>query len=264
MRNQWTMVASVLLLLWMLSLTLRQQQISPGWWERSQKLRQRVRHTCTSFNVSSEVTQRHLRNIYVDDTRGVLYCSVHKVASSTWKRVWLKMTSSTAAVSNTTTRHPLRRVVSAYRDKLYAPSDMEDMDISAHIKKTLTQKFGTSSTHTKDDVVSFADYIRLITHQEDDEDISWDGHWRPIHQMCNPCGIDYDFIGKFENLHEDMNHVLQWLGVDKIVRELPVPMKNTGADHLASFYLKNLSSSLRKSFLAHYFLDYLSFEYEFI
>nr|XP_053642954.1 carbohydrate sulfotransferase 11-like [Cherax quadricarinatus] len=161
-------------------------------------------------------------------------------------------------------RHPLRRVVSAYRDKLYAPSDMEDMDISAHIKKTLTQKFGTSSTHTKDDVVSFADYIRLITHQEDDEDISWDGHWRPIHQMCNPCGIDYDFIGKFENLHEDMNHVLQWLGVDKIVRELPVPMKNTGADHLASFYLKNLSSSLRKSFLAHYFLDYLSFEYEFI
>ena len=36
-----------------------------------------------------------------------------------------------------------------------------------------------------------------------------DPHWLPIHLIAKPCVIPYNFIGKFETLHEDMEHVLK-------------------------------------------------------
>ena len=33
-------------------------------------------------------------------------------------------------------------------------------------------------------------------------------HWQPQHIFCNPCYIEFDFIGRFENLKEDVKHVL--------------------------------------------------------
>ncbi|XP_045604931.1 carbohydrate sulfotransferase 11 [Procambarus clarkii] len=290
-----------LLILVALSLTLSQLQAPPGGArERSDRTRRQVRRVCKSLNVSTKVTQDHLRNILVDDARGILYCSAHKVASSSWKRSWLQLTSSTfnasrlATISRHTThlltqqfmlvqprfedvwpdmlasyrkflfvREPLHRVVSAYRDKLEHPTDMEDLEISPYIKKLISEKFGTLPTQVEEGV-SFSDFVKLINHQKEEESIPWDSHWRPIHQMCNPCGIDYDFIGKVESLHEDSTYVLKWLGVEKIVEKFPVHSRSTEADRLAIHYLQGLDYSLRKEFLDHYLLDYLSFEYDLV
>jgi len=38
-----------------------------------------------------------------------------------------------------------------------------------------------------------------------------DKHWRPQHTICGNCYIKYDFIGRFENLNEDAEHVLSKL-----------------------------------------------------
>lgn len=84
-----------------------------------------------------------------------------------------------------------------------------------------------------------------------------------IPQLCNPCGIEYDFIGKFENLPDDADYVLRWLGVEDLVGNFPTTQKSKAEADVAFQYLKELSSSIKMSFLAKYRLDFLSFHYEF-
>ena len=36
-----------------------------------------------------------------------------------------------------------------------------------------------------------------------------DHHWRPQYNLCQPCHINYDFIGHYETLHQDAEHVLR-------------------------------------------------------
>jgi len=36
-----------------------------------------------------------------------------------------------------------------------------------------------------------------------------DHHWRPQYNLCRPCHIKYDFIGHYETLHQDAEHVLR-------------------------------------------------------
>jgi len=38
-----------------------------------------------------------------------------------------------------------------------------------------------------------------------------DNHWRPQHQLCNPCYVKFEFIGRYENLRRDTKHLLATL-----------------------------------------------------
>jgi len=55
--------------------------------------------------------------------------------------------------------------------------------------------------------VSFVDFAQYVIDR-------WssgkrlDDHWRPQHEICNPCYIDYDFIGHFESVEDDAKRVL--------------------------------------------------------
>ncbi|XP_042224434.1 carbohydrate sulfotransferase 11-like isoform X2 [Homarus americanus] len=271
---------------------------SSGPKERSEELRRRVKEICSVFNVSSEISPLQLQHIYVDDTRRLLYCSAQKVASSAWKKVWLRLTNPSFNVSGIMSnrlnihlktqeymliqpkfedvwpdmlasyrkflfiRHPFHRVVSAYRDKMEVITEVEDLGISHFMKKKISEKFGSSTD--PEGVVKFEEFVRFISHQEEYEDIPWDGHWLPVHQICNPCGIQYDFIGKFEQLDQDSSYIFKWLEVEEEMGQFPVPMKTTAASSLASTYLHKLNSTLRRAFVSRYILDYLSFNYDFV
>lgn len=80
--------------------------------------------------------------------------------------------------------------------------------------------------------------------------------------MCNPCAIEYDFIGKFEHLKEDSRYVLKWMEVDEVVTSLPPPVRSLNTTRLLHRYLDQLEYPLRLSFLNTYVLDYFSFDYE--
>ncbi|XP_071530372.1 carbohydrate sulfotransferase 11-like [Panulirus ornatus] len=288
------------LLLVMITIMLALRKLRPGPLEGSERLRRRVREVCTAFNVSSRVTSLQLRHIYVDDTRRILYCSAQKVASTAWKKVWLRLTSppQTKTVSSTNrhdihlrsqqnmliqpkfedvwqdmlasyrkflfVRHPFERVVSAYRDKIQFVKDMEDSEIPQSIRKKISQNLGASASRAAaEEVVGFPEFVKFIVEQDDEDIIPWDSHWRSVHQLCNPCGIEYDFIGKFENLPDDADYVLRWLGVEDLVGNFPATQKSKAEADVAFQYLKELSSSIKMSFLAKYRLDFLSFHYEF-
>jgi Sulfotransferase family len=39
-----------------------------------------------------------------------------------------------------------------------------------------------------------------------------DRHWRSYEDLCHPCFVGYDFIGKYETLSDDVDHVLKLIG----------------------------------------------------
>ncbi|KAK8739096.1 hypothetical protein OTU49_003475, partial [Cherax quadricarinatus] len=208
-----------------------------GAFELSERLRQRVRQVCKTFNISTPVTNFQLSTIFVDEGRRLLYCSIPKAASTSWKRMWLKLTGAISTENKTSqltrdavhshpylwslyhprfedtradmlasyrkmiiVRHPLERVISTYRDKLEGYTGRERVNFRKYMKERIEEKFGLSSPG---DLVSFVDFVRFIVEQDNEELVQLDPHWRSIHQLCNPCAIEYDFIGKFERLRED-------------------------------------------------------------
>ena len=42
-------------------------------------------------------------------------------------------------------------------------------------------------------------------------------HWRPFHQTCYPCAINYGYVGHFETVKEDADYILEKLRLDKTV-----------------------------------------------
>ena len=62
---------------------------------------------------------------------------------------------------------------------------------------------GTSRTHYDEPRVSLEEFIQYITSKRG----STNRHWKPFYALCNPCGVDYDYIVKMETLTKD-THVL--------------------------------------------------------
>ena len=55
--------------------------------------------------------------------------------------------------------------------------------------------------------VTFAEFAEYVV-DEWKSGRRLDRHWRPQHEICNPCYVQYDFIGRFEQLSDDTSHVL--------------------------------------------------------
>ncbi|KAK7078376.1 hypothetical protein SK128_019850 [Halocaridina rubra] len=161
-------------------------------------------------------------------------------------------------------RNPLERVISTYRDKLEFLTGEEKFDFRPYFKKIVQDKFGDIlGIDSTTGAVSFPDLVRFIISQDVDERIVLDPHWLSIHELCNPCAIRYDFIGKFEHLKEDVKAALTWLEVDQEVSSLPPPVRSVNTSRVASQYLEQLPRSMRLSLLNKYLMDYLTFDYEF-
>ena len=130
-------------------------------------------------------------------------------------------------------RNPVGRIISAFNDKLVpyidpmekggAKCEFCQVFGKAIIKQTrhssnkasLNNSYvsnlpreelpitGTSRSHYIGPTVSLGEFIQYITSKSG----SSNRHWRPFYDMCNPCGVDYDYIVKMETLARD-THVL--------------------------------------------------------
>ncbi|XP_047497314.1 carbohydrate sulfotransferase 11-like [Penaeus chinensis] len=269
---------------------------------RSVRLRNQVKKVCLALNISSPISDFQLSNMLVDEQTMTLYCSVPKVASTTMKRVFLRLTNAISSQefddfedrdfvhshpllqplylpkyankrSNILAsyrkllyvRNPLARVVSTYRDKVERYTGQERVNFPQYLAAKLKEKFGLSLRHNgnEEDLVTFRNFVKLIVAQDDHEAMIMDPHWRSIHETCNPCAIPYDFIGQFERLPEDEPFLLRWLGPDRALPRLPTDKYRNGAAQVTRCYFSNLDAALKLSFFAKYFLDYVSFDYEF-
>ncbi|GFR11148.1 carbohydrate sulfotransferase [Trichonephila clavata] len=58
------------------------------------------------------------------------------------------------------------------------------------------------------DRISFAEFVWYLTHTTERD---YDEHWAPYWSRCDPCLVDYNFIGKLETAQHDFHMLLEKL-----------------------------------------------------
>ncbi|XP_026881854.2 carbohydrate sulfotransferase 12-like [Electrophorus electricus] len=248
-----------------------------------------------------ELSNEELEHLLVDDRHGIIYCYVPKVACSQWKRIMIVLSESLkvngvpfrnpSQIPNQYVhsgiiqhlnkyprdvikdklkhykkfifvRDPFVRLISAYRDKLEAENQVY---YKLHGIPIL-RKFGNCSkppesvhqAHAAKIIPSFSNFTEYI--------LSFpvkllDEHWKPMTQLCHPCQIDYDFIGKLENIEEDATHLLRVLHVDNII-QFPSSSKKTNESWIKSWF-SSITSKSRNKLYKLYEADFKIFGYQY-
>jgi len=110
----------------------------------------------------------------------------------------------------------------------------------------------------------FVEYVLLQARKQ------LDTHWRPQYNLCQPCHIDYDFIGHYETLHQDAEHVLRLISRRRLTNNTdPVQFPAADADSrnrnsrefLRKYYGKISTKNVRK-LLQLYQKDYEVFGFQ--
>lgn len=272
-----------------------------GSWDRlshMQEARRRLmKEVCTKYRskISRTVTPQSVSRIYVEDKYKILYCEVPKAGCSNWKRVLMVLAG--LAYSAQEIRHddvhygnhikrldsfdqkgithrletytkvmfvrePLERLVSAFRDKFESPNTyyhpVFGKPIIAKYRANATQealKTGSGVTFQE-----FMQYL-LDVHRP----VGMDIHWEPAHNLCSPCLLDYDFIGKFETMEDEANHVLKRTGAPRNLTFPSFKDRNPGAERTSSGIMQRYFAQLNASDMQRaydfYYMDYLMFNY---
>ncbi|XP_030625172.1 carbohydrate sulfotransferase 11 [Chanos chanos] len=237
-----------------------------------------------------------LQHLIVDDTHGLLYCYVPKVACTNWKRVMMVLTGngtyhsplaipaseahvagnlrslseySTADVNHRLrsylkfifVREPFERLVSAYRNKF-----TRSYNTAFHIR------YGTKIVrrhrpnprpealkHGND--VSFEEFVYYLVDPRTQREEPFNEHWERVHSLCHPCLIHYDIVGKYETLEQDSSYVLRLAGVDTEV-SFPTSSKSTRTNgDMAAKFFNNISPFYQKKLYNLYQMDFFLFNY---
>nr|XP_045584475.1 carbohydrate sulfotransferase 14-like [Procambarus clarkii] len=238
-------------------------------WEQVQETRVRhMAHTCTSLNLNQTLDYVVLKHILVDTRHKALMCFVPKVACTSWKRVWFWLAESRREEMLGTykkflfTRHPLDRLISAYRDKLENYDTESNFDFHKYVGQEVERMVRGKVTGLGHNV-TFPEFIRWVTPPNGTWTVAQKNeHWRPMVELCAPCAVQYDAIGRYENLQQEMNATLYWLGAEEFSERFPPPDRPFHAAEFRQEYLKHLASGDKLRFLRTYLLDFLLFGYD--
>ncbi|XP_017661606.1 PREDICTED: carbohydrate sulfotransferase 9-like isoform X1 [Lepidothrix coronata] len=232
----------------------------------------------------------HVANqLFVEHKHKFIYCEVPKVGCSNWKRtIFLlqadlnaeaseiehdhihqtslikKLVSYPPAIqkeflNNYTkvmfTRHPLERLVSAYRDKLLHSEPFYSITVANEIRAMFRKNKNSSEK------VSFQEFVNFIIAKQPN---TLDIHWKPMFLLCDPCNIHYDILGKYETLALDSEHVLKVIGAPESLQYPSLKRygseKRTNGD-ITLEYLRQLTSEQIEKIKKLYQMDFFLFNY---
>ncbi len=214
-----------------------------------------LRQACKQYKVSSGVDVRNHppARLYVDEEHKALYCSVPKIACTSWKKVFLvlmKAFKTTGEISQYYTnragkkqlkelkdfspfqidrilktytkfmfaRHPFSRVLSAFKNKLAPDSSFERAVLwQRSMGKRIIDKYRDKDHQPQGTDVYDLTFNEFIQYLIDPEANGNNLHWAEIYKQCLPCDIDYDVIGKFETLQSDSKFILNLINAQDVV-----------------------------------------------
>lgn len=247
---------------------------------------------------SQDLKLSSLDHILVDHKHKFLYCYVPKVACTNWKRVMMVLTGTSnvtnlleipshqAHSENSTVRlsqfpykdamkylktyttfmivrHPMERLLSAFRNKfegnLTSSKYFQRRYGRRIIKKyrSLSSKKMRNSGKPKKPLgsdVTLNEFVQYLIN----EGLQSNEHWTSVYNLCHPCKINYNFIGKYEHLTEDTESILNFIDAP------PVKFPMTNSAHTRSKvreYFQTLPLRYMESLYNLYKNDFLLFDY---
>lgn len=240
--------------------------------------------------------------IFIDKVRSLAFCFISKVAStsvktlfrdllgvranslngsmSNWDELHRKFHRQTYRVGPRTlfmqdggrsyfkalfVRHPFERLVSAYIDKALRPRSEVQWFYQTYWEKIP----GVKAENRSPTFSEFVDFVLGTPVRE------WDEHWSPYYSRCQPCLLDYDFVGKLETADRDFPLLFSEIGVDaRLFGRVHVSRRGstgcssrgiaTCADAGSSAdYFATLSHDQVMGLYSRYFYDFELFGYDF-
>ena len=102
-------------------------------------------------------------------------------------------------------RHPLVRLLSAYRNKFVEPNWLYPKRVGTHIIKTY-RKNPTNEALEKGHDVQFSEFLQFLL-DLGKHNRSFDKHWDTYDRLCDPCTIRYNAVMKQETLSQDFQPI---------------------------------------------------------
>lgn len=163
-------------------------------------------------------------------------------------------------------RHPLERLISAYRDKIVMAFRGSYHD---KMRSDIVRKYRRLSARQSMGVVpTFEEFVSYVL-DEAEQGAELDMHWAPIYKFCRPCQFDIKFILKTETMDRDFQGFLRESGVGEQLRALESPFSfdkinsspGTSTSALMQQHLSNLTTLSRARLTTLYRMDFELFGY---
>lgn len=224
------------------------------------------------------------KHMIVDDAHKIIYCYVPKAACANWKKVIQVMQGRYPSFKSinktdhfaldfmykyskqeimyrlrhyfkfTFVRHPLSRLVSAFRNKLHENIVEYHRKYGIPIIKRYRKNYDQD---TKGDDVKFEEFVHYLI---DLPTKRMNEHWRPYAELCQPCHVTYNFIGLYESLEDDANAVLEHVGAKLRWPQRQHFYKPTTTEEIVKLY-KEVPPDLIQKLVAKYKKDLDMFGY---
>ncbi|CAG5120380.1 unnamed protein product, partial [Candidula unifasciata] len=153
-------------------------------------------------------------------------------------------------------RDPFERLLSAYRNKFMKPPNSS----FEYLSRKMVKVYRTNSTLRGG--VTFEEFVKYLV--DPAQIIPTNPHWQPFYELCRPCEMMYDFVGKLSTFNEDTRYILKINKLEKLV-EFPKTPDSPHTLHktdtlLNSYYSKIPKELLRKLYNVYY-PDYVLFDF---
>ena len=104
-------------------------------------------------------------------------------------------------------RDPFDRLKSTYHDKFLIHDTRTDIYQSGILGQYIRDQFRTAKSNDSSKI-RFEEFLRYILVRAK-KGVNLDKHWARYVDRCNPCGIEYDFIGHTETMAEDAEYLFK-------------------------------------------------------
>ena len=209
---------------------------------RQRDAKQRLEEHCKD-GFSEVMSEPSISPFFLNRRDRMLYCIVPKVATRVLRGYFHTGHISDGNVKerfqNYTrfmfVREPFQRLLSAYRDKFKNPDHYKEkwMKYERKMIRKYRPETPEGGLESGEVVVTFKEFIGYLITNGMEEGFDW--HWKPFENICRPCFLTYDFIGRYEHLQDDANF-LRKEGNTQIKKPFP-PMQESKSDtELVDYY----------------------------
>ncbi|KAK7891005.1 hypothetical protein WMY93_022968 [Mugilogobius chulae] len=267
--------------------------------QASQETRRKLLHdVCARYQPDASLyafSQRQVSRVFIEDRHRLLYCEVPKSGCSNWKRVLMVLNGKARTTLDiphdqahyandlrrleTYDRASIAKKLTTYTKICLSANLLSDLFRRSETSfenpnsyyhpvfgRPIISKYRANATRKALRTgagVTFREFVRYLLDVK--RPVGMDIHWEPVTQMCSPCLMRYNFIGKFENLEKEANFLLRNIDAPENLTFPDVKDRNPLAERtsaeITQRYFAQLDAAERQKVYDFYYMDYLMFDY---
>ncbi|KAK3874313.1 hypothetical protein Pcinc_020741 [Petrolisthes cinctipes] len=121
--------------------------------------------------------------------------------------------NNSSSVTIMTVRHPLSRLVSAFKDKFRDGNELVKATHPKKYKLFWLPALRSLGKRKKAPIqFTFAEFLQFALYTRPN-----DRHWRSVGQVCSPCGLSYQYILMLETFNQDLAYLAMTLNITRAI-----------------------------------------------